>query len=208
MKLKYWLFVVLTLFLTSVCAVSCGEDETEAPNSTDTDSSVDDSQTQQPANPEQQEPASPEQQEPEEEESPSVITFISGGQGNGFFIAYGSDEEYSAALSIRQAIAEATAVTVTANPYYFFSDKIDTDTPKLIIGRTNSVSANSKIDAYLAQINDSREYFFFIQTDKDLILYATSEDAYLLAADKFPDIFLKNDVFSCTEALEYLEFIE
>ena len=206
MRLRYYLFILLILVLTSACAVSCGEDDTENPNSTD--SSVDGSQTQQPANPEQQEPASPEQQEPEEEESPSVITFISGGQGNGFFIAYGSDEEYSAALSIRQAIAEATAVTVTANPYYFFSDKIDTDTPKLIIGRTNSVSANSKIDAYLAQINDSREYFFFIQTDKDLILYATSEDAYLLAADKFPDIFLKNGVFSCTEALEYLEFIE
>ena len=68
--------------------------------------------------------------------------------------------------------------------------------------------ANAKIDAYLAKIDSSREYFFFIQRDKDLILYATSEVAYLLAADKFSDIFLKNGVFSCTEAFEYLEIIE
>ena len=138
---------------------------------------------------------------------PKVITLVSG-ENNDCYIVYESDRHYAAALAIRSQIKSKTGVPITANAALIHTEEDATTSSELIIGMTDRSVANSAIESCISKISDSRDYFFFIHSGKYLILYASSDDAYLAAAESFSDIFLKNGTLSFEEDFYAVRFME
>ena len=211
MKLSCILSTLLILTTTLLFLFSCGDEDTPEPTPSPDDSEIgvlpDSDKT-----PPDSEKAEEDYENAENENPPvkQTIIFAEAGMSNDCcYIVYGNSEHYETALSVRASITNSVGVTLIANSYIYipYLEENSTGIPELIIGETNRSSANLAICAFIDEIEDPRDYFFFIQSENNLIFYASSEEGYARGADIFPDIFLKDGIFSCIEDFSYIEFI-
>ena len=131
------------------------------------------------------------------------IYFV-GNQADGCYIVYGGMTEYDAAIALRSVISEQTGTTLVANSYLIYENAT---TSELIVGLTNRESANQKITAIIADIAQEIEYFFFVQSEDDLIFYATSPEAYSAGVMYFAEYFLTDGEFLSPAGIQYVEFL-